>query len=392
MDNIRKKFIKYYVEATIAFVCFFIYLISIISYNNGWLWLQLGTITISTISIIIGINKKNIKSILIITAISQILYYTIFSLSDVTKVSSDAESYLYVSKKISDYYNLFDGFTAYFKGILNSYYYDFTDFGYISILSTLLYVFGETLGKNIDTILKLTAHLYSVYLIFIFIKKTTNRDFALLIALLFGVNSFASYIAFSFLKENYFVFSILISIVLMYKCIDNYSTKNVLYFLLSLIWTYSFRSTIPTYFIAAYFIFHFLRNKKPLYSKMVIFILIMFVFIGNSIILKISPNSADIFQNRAERFDSSTAGMFMNLSGPFLSPIPAIASTNVNSNLMIISYSFLNICLSIYAILGMYYVIDKKYSKLYPILFIFLFNCFMVILTDRKSTRLNSSH
>lgn len=356
-------------------------MIGVVPVKEGWIWLHFATILNATFFLLFGKNMCNIKSIIILSAFCQVINFIFIVTSSMPEVSSDAYNYKYVCQKIANYDTLCNGFKAFLHGIPGSYYYEFSDFGYVSILSTLYYLFGVIAGDIFDIFLKLIAHLYSVYFIYKLSIRLLNKDAALFVALIFGINVFASYYAFSVLKENYFIFVLLLTICQMYKFIEKKKLMNLILFVICVVWSYTFRGSLPIYFIGALFSYFILKDRKPIYTKIYIIFLITFMFVGESVILIFYPETASTLNHRAEVYDSSSAGLFFNLTGPFIAPIPSIASINVNSNLMIIIYSIINLSLSMFCVCGIYYVVKNGMSRLYPILFVLLYNSMMLVLT-----------
>ena len=139
----------------VLFVFVFSYLLQsfIIPFNDNWIPLQLSTLLVAIFGITNGLSNLNMGRVIKITICCQIINHILLLSSTMPTMSGDGENYIYVVRKIAVYSNLFDGFKAFLRGISGSYYYELSDLGYVSILSTLYYVFGESLGNFMDIIL-----------------------------------------------------------------------------------------------------------------------------------------------------------------------------------------------------------------------------------------------
>lgn len=371
----------------VLFVFVFSYLLQsfIIPFNDNWIPLQLSTLLVAIFGITNGLSNLNMGRVIKITICCQIINHILLLSSTMPTMSGDGENYIYVVRKIAVYSNLFDGFKAFLRGISGSYYYELSDLGYVSILSTLYYVFGESLGNFMDIILKLCAHtatVYYVYKIFTrYIEHEECNDNGLVAGLVFGVSVFPAYYTFGILKESYFTFAVVLSVYWMYKLIDQISVKNLLAFVLCVFWTYTFRGIMPLYFVVAYMMYIYLKNKKAIQVQVVVLTMFFLSVVSMSFLVSILSQLETSFDARSEKYDASMVGMIMNITGPFLSPIPAINKYNVNSNLCVYSYSVINLSFAYFALLGIFNVLKNGIIKMYPILFVLLLNSIMVILT-----------
>lgn len=364
--------------------CYF-FLSNNIPFDSGWIPLQFSTFLIAIVGLFFGSISPSLKKVLCISVICQLFNHIILFNSSMPTMSGDADSYIFAAKKVAAYPNLFEGFKAFLHGIAGSYYDDLSDLGYISILSSLYCFGGEDVGNFLDVVLKILAHIATVFYIYkIFVKFVDCRKskyYGLISGLIFGVSVFPAYYSYGILKESYFTFVLVLSVYRLYKLACKFSLKNLLVFLLCVFWTYMFREIIPFYFIVAYAMYLYLRKKNPIYTQIVVVTLFVLSIVGISIMMTVFPYLENTFAAREEKYDASTIGMMMNMTGPFLSPIPALNKYNVNSNLCVFSYGVINISFAYFALLGIYNTLKNGIACLYPMLFVLLLNSIMVILT-----------
>lgn len=383
--EIKKELRLYLFVVLVSFVGCYLFLSTIIPFDTNWIPLQISTLIIAFIGIYYGSISPSLRKILCVTVICQLLNHAVLLTSSMPTMSGDADNYIFVAKKIADFPYLFDGFKAFLHGINGSYYSELSDLGYISIISSLYYIFGEEIGNLMDVLLKICAHtatVFIIYRIFVnFINYRNSKYYGLITGLIFGVSVFPAYYSFGILKESYFTFVVVLSVYWLYKFSCKFSLKNLMVFALCIFWTYMFREIIPLYFIVAYTMYIILMKKNPIYTQIVVVALFVFSIIGMSIMMTVFPYLENTFAAREEKYDASTIGMIMNMTGPFLSPIPALNKYNVNSNLCVFSYSVINISFAYFALLGIYNTLKNGIACLYPILFVLLLNSIMVILT-----------
>lgn len=370
---------------SVVFICCYFYLSNTIPYDSDWMPLQVSTFLIAIIAIFLGSSSISIKKVLWITVICQFLNHLILLNSSMPTMSGDGDNYIFVAKKVAEYSNLLDGFKAFLHGIRGSYYYELSDLGYVSILSTLYYVFGTPIADFVDIVLKICSHTATVYFMYkIFdenISCDDKRSIGLLVGLIFGVNVFPAYLSYGILKESYFVFTVVLSVYWMYRLSNRFNVRNLIIFVFCVFWSYMFRGIMPLYFIGSYFLFIFLRNKNPFMTQVVVTSMFALSIVGMSIILRLFPEVETSFTARGEKYDTSLVGMLMNITGPFISPIPALNKYNINSNLCVFSYSVINISFAYFALLGIFNTLKNGIVQMYPILFVVLLNSIMVILT-----------
>lgn len=375
----------YLLVVFVTFASCYLFLSNLFPFNYDWIPLQISTLIIAIAGIFFGSVSPSLKKILCITLLCQFLNHIILLNSSMPTMSGDGDNYIFVARKVAAYPNLFDGFKAFLHGISGSYYEDLSDLGYISILSSLYFLFGEEVGNFLDIILKICAHTATVFYIYKIFDKFVNCRrsgyYGLITGLIFGVSIFPAYYSYGILKESYFTFVVVLSVYRLYILACRFSIKNLLVFALCIFWSYMFREIIPLYFIVAYAIYMYLRKKKPIYTQIVVVTLFVFSIIGMSIMVTVFPDLENTFAAREEKYDASTIGMMMNMTGPFLAPIPALNKYNVNSNLCVFSYGVINISFAYFALLGIYNTLKNGIACLYPMLFVLLLNSIMVILT-----------
>lgn len=383
--KIENKLKLYLLVVLVLFVGYYFYLSNLIPFNDDWMPLQLSTLLIAIVGIFLGCTSPTIKYVLWITVICQLLNHIILLNSSMPTMSGDADSYIFAAKKVAAYPNLFDGFKAFLHGIRGSYYDELSDLGYISILSSLYFLFGEDVGNFLDIVLKICAHTATVFYIYkIFVKFVDCRNrkyYGLISGLIFGVSVFPAYYSYGILKESYFTFVVVFSVYWLYKLANRLSIRNLMIFVACVFWSYMFREIIPLYFVVAYAMYMYLRKKNPIYIQIVVASFFVLSIIGMSIMMTVFPHLENTFAAREEKYDASTIGMMMNMTGPFLSPIPALSVNNVNSNLCVFSYGVINISFAYFALLGIYNTLKNGISFMYPMLFVMLLNSIMVILT-----------
>lgn len=251
------------------------------------------------------------------------------------------------------------------------------------VLSAFGYILGgKEYGPLLLVSLKILLYAWSCVVIYRLLDTIyENKEWNKIILGLVAFNSYVPYFATSGLKELVFAFVVVLAVYYLYKELQVPSLLNFLLFAVFTISTFFFRAMFPIFFVFAFLVckyFAFLLKPK------IIMIAIVFGFISvlffSVLLQEYLPMAAGGIQDRLSMEKTNQLFKYLNIINAFVSPYPAVNSTNQFVNLTTFQYGVMNSSFAIWGILGLYHCIKEKLSDLFPAMIILLMNSFMLII------------
>lgn len=287
------------------------------------------------------------------------------------------DSFFYASKGLQVANSQFDFFTALTTSVDDQSDWGgliFTAFGYI--------LGGEEYGPFILVLLKILLYSWACILLYkLFDTIYENKEWLKIILGLVAFNSYVPYFATAGLKELVFVFVVVLAVYYLYKVLQVPTLINFLLFAVFTITTFFFRAMFPIFFVFAFLTckyFAFLLKPKIIMIAIAFgFVLVLFFSV---LLQEYLPMAAGGIKDRLSMEKANQMFKYLNVINAFVSPYPAVNSTNQVVNLTTFQYGVMNSSFAIWGILGLYHCIKEKLSDLFPAMIILLMNSFMLII------------
>ena len=287
------------------------------------------------------------------------------------------DSFFYASKGLQVANSQFDFFTALTTSVDDQSDWGgliFTAFGYI--------LGGEEYGPFILVLLKILLYSWACILLYkLFDTIYENKEWLKIILGLVAFNSYVPYFATAGLKELVFVFVVVLAVYYLYKVLQVPTLINFLLFAIFTITTFFFRAMFPIFFVFAFMAckyFAFLLKPKIIMIAVAFgFVLVLFFSV---LLQEYLPMAAGGIKDRLSLEKTNQMFKYLNVINAFVSPYPAVNSTNQVVNLTTFQYGVMNSSFAIWGILGLYHCIKEKLSDLFPAMIILLMNSFMLII------------
>lgn len=287
------------------------------------------------------------------------------------------DSFFYASKGLQVANSQFDFFTALTTSVDDQSDWGgliFTAFGYI--------LGGEEYGPFILVLLKILLYSWACILLYkLFDTIYENKEWLKIILGLVAFNSYVPYFATAGLKELVFVFVVVLAVYYLYKVLQVPTLINFLLFAIFTITTFFFRAMFPIFFVFAFMAckyFAFLLKPKIIMIAVAFgFVLVLFFSV---LLQEYLPMAAGGIKDRLSMEKTNQMFKYLNVINAFVSPYPAVNSTNQVVNLTTFQYGVMNSSFAIWGILGLYHCIKEKLSDLFPAMIILLMNSFMLII------------
>lgn len=287
------------------------------------------------------------------------------------------DSFFYASKGLQVANSQFDFFTALTTSVDDQSDWGgliFTAFGYI--------LGGEEYGPFILVLLKILLYSWACILLYkLFDTIYENKEWLKIILGLVAFNSYVPYFATAGLKELVFVFVVVLAVYYLYKVLQVPTLINFLLFAVFTITTFFFRAMFPIFFVFAFLAckyFAFLLKPKIIMIAIAFgFVLVLFFSV---LLQEYLPMAAGGIKDRLSMEKANQMFKYLNVINAFVSPYPAVNSTNQVVNLTTFQYGVMNSSFAIWGILGLYHCIKEKLSDLFPAMIILLMNSFMLII------------
>ena len=287
------------------------------------------------------------------------------------------DSFFYASKGLQVANSQFDFFTALTTSVDDQSDWGgliFTAFGYI--------LGGEEYSPFILVLLKILLYSWACILLYkLFDTIYENKEWLKIILGLVAFNSYVPYFATAGLKELVFVFVVVLAVYYLYKVLQVPTLINFLLFAIFTITTFFFRAMFPIFFVFAFMAckyFAFLLKPKIIMIAVAFgFVLVLFFSV---LLQEYLPMAAGGIKDRLSMEKTNQMFKYLNVINAFVSPYPAVNSTNQVVNLTTFQYGVMNSSFAIWGILGLYHCIKEKLSDLFPAMIILLMNSFMLII------------
>lgn len=287
------------------------------------------------------------------------------------------DSFFYASKGLQVANSQFDFFTA-----LTTFVDDQSDWGGLVFTAFGYILGGEEYGPFILVLLKILLYSWTCILLYkLFNTIYENKEWIKIILGLVAFNSYVPYFATAGLKELVFAFIVVLAVYYLYKVLQVPTLINFLLFAVFTITTFFFRAMFPIFFVfafLAYKYFAFLLKPKIIMIAIAFgFVLVLFFSV---LLQEYLPMAAGGIKDRLSMEKANQMFKYLNVINAFVSPYPAVNSTNQVVNLTTFQYGVMNSSFAIWGILGLYHCIKEKLSDLFPAMIILLMNSFMLII------------
>lgn len=379
IDTVSGKLLRKYTILTgIFFLALFLYYI--FGYQtNGILEFQAMALVLGLCAIIIGSKCKNLSQVLIIILVFQFFSLVGMSFFDPAEEIGDKENYEAGVREMLK----MRSFSDVIKPITNPEITsdgDISDMGYSIPLYLCVYLFGWDAGMIVMGILKLLCHVLSVIIIYKLSCNYIGERNAQLVALIWGLNMNNSFFILAGLKESLFVIAVLYAVSRLYSQIQKPCLSNLVLFVFASFLTILFRAVFPAFFILTYIGYLVFFNIE---SKSIRYILVtMSVAFSFYVVILIFSSSFESILIRMEEDEEFTkVPIYLKILNGFIAPYPCLRIDGAKSNLMVAAYSVIHSSFSVFAVLGMFYVIKKKIKELFPILGVLCLNIAMLVIT-----------
>lgn len=259
---------------------------------------------------------------------------------------------------------------------------DPSDWGGI-VLSAFGYILGgKEYGPLVLVSLKIFLYAWACVAIYRLLDTIyENKEWIKIILGLVAFNSYVPYFATSGLKELVFAFIVVLAVYYLYKVLQVPTLINFLLFAIFTIVTFFFRAMFPIFFVFAFMAckyFAFLLKPKIIMIAIASgFVLVLFF---SFLLQEYLPMAALGIQERLSMEKTNQLFKYLNIINAFVSPYPAVNSTNQFVNFTTFQYGVMNSSFAIWGILGLYHCIKEKLSDLFPAMIILLMNSFMLII------------
>ena len=252
-----------------------------------------------------------------------------------------------------------------------------------TVLSAFGYILGgKEYGSLVLVSLKIFLYAWACVVIYRLLDTIyENKEWNKIILGLVAFNSYVPYFATSGLKELVFAFIVVLAVYYLYKVLQVPTLINFLLFAIFTITTFFFRAMFPIFFVFAFMAckyFAFLLKPKIIMIAIASgFVLVLFF---SFLLQEYLPMAAGGIQDRLSMEKTNQLFKYLNIINAFVSPYPAVNSTNQFVNLTTFQYGVMNSSFAIWGILGLYHCIKEKLSDLFPAMIILLMNSFMLII------------
>lgn len=287
------------------------------------------------------------------------------------------DSFFYASKGLQVANSQFDFFTA-----LTTFVDDQSDWGGLVFTAFGYILGGEEYGPFILVLLKILLYSWTCILLYkLFNTIYENKEWIKIILGLVAFNSYVPYFATAGLKELVFAFIVVLAVYYLYKVLQVPTLIHFLLFAVFTITTFFFRAMFPIFFVFAFLAckyFAFLLKPKIIMIAIAFgFVLVLFFSV---LLQEYLPMAAGGIKDRLSMEKANQMFKYLNVINAFVSPYPAVNSTNQVVNLTTFQYGVMNSSFAIWGILGLYHCIKEKLSDLFPAMIILLMNSFMLII------------
>lgn len=212
---------------------------------------------------------------------------------------------------------------------------------------------------------------------------------AYFVALLWGIMPYAIYTTGCGLKENFFVFFVILSIYYLYQYIKNKHYYNLLLFVLFSFFVLLFRLVLGYALILSFLIYIVFNLKivRQNYKKFIILSVIISVLsfkVLTDYILDQRGYEYDALADNTEEKVGGLVGYLTNYIAGFIGPFPNFVSKSPEKLTYITRYSFtpfFKMMISFYFWYALYDIIKNKKIIFFPMIALYVVNIIMLIFT-----------
>lgn len=212
---------------------------------------------------------------------------------------------------------------------------------------------------------------------------------SIITALVWGIMPFAVYTTAAGLKENFFVFFIILSIYYLYKYIVHKHLYLLCLFFLFTLFTFLFRLVVGYAIVLSFLSYIVFSNKFVIkYYKLSLVFIGFVIFFSFGVIADFVINQRgyeyEVLETIATERTGGIVGTIINNVAGFIGPIPNFVATDIEKLSYITRYSFtpfLKMMISFYFWYAVYYILKNKKVILIPMLVLYVVNISMLIFT-----------
>ena len=208
---------------------------------------------------------------------------------------------------------------------------------------------------------------------------------AKLVVLLWGLNVCSVWLNVSGLKEQVFVFLIVLAMYYIYLFDIKRNIRYLLLFCCFVFAIWFFRYYVSLFLLIIFLFFILFKNLYNRFFLIYCVGIVGVVLFGLKILIYFMPELVVIEGVRAKVAEANGQNtlMYHVLSSvfAFLGPIPSFLDTPKKMNLLISVYSVWKILFSIFGLYASYWLIKKQKSQFYPLINLVLFNTLLTIVS-----------
>jgi hypothetical protein len=268
--------------------------------------------------------------------------------------------------------------------VIGSYFDDLSDYGFPLFIKYIYYITNGSQDSALKILIFLNCFFQTMvcYLTYKIALPMVGNDTSKLIVLLWGLNTASIYVNASGLKEPLFLFLCMASMYYIYLSKQKKNLKNLFFTTLFILSTWLFRYYVTIFLaIIAFGYLQFSTIYKKYFSLFCV-IAIVLCLVLTDVLVNYMP---EIYYSlrRTEDTYSNAGGLFKYISYvlAFLSPIPKFTNMETPQMLIMIMYSIIKYFFSVFAIIGIYYMIKFKKTEFYPLISIYLFHVLLLIVS-----------
>ncbi len=278
------------------------------------------------------------------------------------------DSTYYHLLSVQTYRMSFDDFISYLKFNIE----DLSDFGFPIVQYSLYKISGDpTLGINLMVLYNVILHLIScvfVYKLSMIITKDKVKSKIVLV--FWGFNFCSIWLNVSGLKEQTFLFFIVLTMYALYSFFNSKRKIYLCLFILGITIIWFFRYYLSLFFILIFISKRFVSQKiyKNIYPLVFIFLFVV-VAISSSLLNIWMPEFESLENVVDYRLNSPSEFVkYSNFILTFISPFPNIVNTEAVQNMYFVPFSLLKVSISGFYMYMMYKVFTNRNDYLYPII------------------------
>lgn len=262
---------------------------------------------------------------------------------------------------------------------------DISDYGYPFVQRWVFILLGKEAGVFGMVVLNLFFHVLTSFYLYKLSSFLLGYEESKLVVFLWGINICAVWLNVSGLKEQIFVFLVVMATYHMYIFARKRRIMNLLLFFCFVMCIWFFRYYVSLFFLI---IFFFSVCFKSLYNRLFFVYcigIVITVLFGINILVYFMPelNVIEVVRGKIAEINGSNTFIYHAISTvfAFLGPIPTFLDTPKKMNLLISAYSIWKLMFSIFGIYAAYYLVKNHKVQFYPLINMVLFNTLLTIVS-----------